>query len=40
MLLLAVVCKRTLEIKGDKTMGWSTGWRVKTRPGESKRIKR
>ena len=25
---LAKACKRTLEIKGDKTTGWSTGWRV------------
>ena len=25
---LAAACKRTLEIKGDKTTGWSTGWRV------------
>lgn len=25
---LAEACKRTLEIKGDKTTGWSTGWRV------------
>ena len=25
---LAAACQRTLEIKGDKTTGWSTGWRV------------
>ena len=25
---LAAACKRTLEIKGNKTTGWSTGWRV------------
>lgn len=25
---LAAACKRSLEIKGDKTTGWSTGWRV------------
>lgn len=25
---LAKACKRTLEIKGEKTTGWSTGWRV------------
>ncbi|MCQ2213741.1 MAG: glycoside hydrolase family 95 protein [Bacteroidaceae bacterium] len=25
---LAQACKRALEIKGDKTTGWSTGWRV------------
>ena len=25
---LAAVCARTLEIKGDDTTGWSTGWRV------------
>lgn len=25
---LAAACKRTLEIKGDKSTGWSTGWRV------------
>lgn len=25
---LAAACARTLEIKGDKTTGWSTGWRV------------
>lgn len=25
---LAAVCARTLEIKGDETTGWSTGWRV------------
>lgn len=25
---LAKACARTLEIKGDKTTGWSTGWRV------------
>ena len=25
---LAAACKRTLEIKGDRTTGWSTGWRV------------
>lgn len=25
---LAAACKRALEIKGDKTTGWSTGWRV------------
>jgi len=25
---LAAACKRTLEIKGEKTTGWSTGWRV------------
>ncbi|MBR4899101.1 MAG: glycoside hydrolase N-terminal domain-containing protein [Prevotella sp.] len=25
---LAAASKRTLEIKGDKTTGWSTGWRV------------
>lgn len=25
---LASACARTLEIKGDKTTGWSTGWRV------------
>jgi len=25
---LARACARTLEIKGDKTTGWSTGWRV------------
>lgn len=25
---LAAACRRTLEIKGDKTTGWSTGWRV------------
>lgn len=25
---LARACTRTLEIKGDKTTGWSTGWRV------------
>jgi len=24
----AEACRRTLEIKGDKTTGWSTGWRV------------
>jgi alpha-L-fucosidase 2 len=27
-LALAAACQRTLEIKGDKTTGWSTGWRV------------
>lgn len=25
---LAAACKRSLEIKGDRTTGWSTGWRV------------
>lgn len=25
---LAKACQRTLEIKGDKTTGWSTGWRI------------
>ena len=25
---LAEACRRTLEIKGDNTTGWSTGWRV------------
>lgn len=25
---LAQACARTLEIKGDKTTGWSTGWRI------------
>ena len=25
---LAKACARTLDIKGDKTTGWSTGWRV------------
>lgn len=25
---LAAACARTLEIKGDETTGWSTGWRV------------
>lgn len=25
---LAAACARTLEIKGDNTTGWSTGWRV------------
>lgn len=25
---LAAACRRTLEIKGDRTTGWSTGWRV------------
>ena len=25
---LAKACARTLEIKGDETTGWSTGWRV------------
>ena len=25
---LAAACKRALEIKGDNTTGWSTGWRV------------
>ena len=25
---LAVACAKTLEIKGDNTTGWSTGWRV------------
>lgn len=25
---LAKACARTLEIKGDKTTGWSTGWRI------------
>lgn len=25
---LAKACARTLEIKGDNTTGWSTGWRV------------
>lgn len=25
---LAAACKRTLEIKGERTTGWSTGWRV------------
>lgn len=25
---LAAACAKTLEIKGDKTTGWSTGWRV------------
>ena len=25
---LAKACLRTLEIKGDKTTGWSTGWRI------------
>lgn len=25
---LAAACKKTLEIKGEKTTGWSTGWRV------------
>lgn len=25
---LANACKRTLEIKGDKTTGWSKGWRI------------
>ena len=25
---LARACARTLEIKGDKTTGWSTGWRI------------
>ncbi len=25
---LAQACSRTLEIKGDETTGWSTGWRV------------
>lgn len=25
---LAAACARSLEIKGDKTTGWSTGWRV------------
>lgn len=25
---LAKACARTLEIKGDRTTGWSTGWRV------------
>ena len=25
---LAAACRRTLEIKGDETTGWSTGWRI------------
>ena len=25
---LAAACKRTLELKGDRTTGWSTGWRI------------
>ena len=25
---LATACARTLEIKGDETTGWSTGWRI------------
>lgn len=25
---LATACKRTLEIKGDETTGWSKGWRI------------
>ena len=25
---LAAACKRTLEIKGDETTGWSKGWRI------------
>ncbi len=25
---LQAACKRTLEIKGDETTGWSTGWRI------------
>ena len=25
---LAKACRRSLEIKGDKTTGWSTGWRI------------
>ncbi len=25
---LAQACRRSLEIKGDKTTGWSTGWRI------------
>ena len=25
---LAAACARTLQIKGDETTGWSTGWRV------------
>lgn len=25
---LASACSRTLDIKGDKTTGWSTGWRI------------
>lgn len=26
--LLAAACKKTLEIKGDETTGWSKGWRI------------
>ena len=26
--LLGNACRRSLEIKGDKTTGWSTGWRI------------
>ena len=26
--LLAAACRRTLEIKGDETTGWSKGWRI------------
>ena len=26
--VLAAACKRTLEIKGDETTGWSKGWRI------------
>lgn len=25
---LAAACRKTLEIKGDETTGWSTGWRI------------
>jgi alpha-L-fucosidase 2 len=25
---LAQACRKTLEIKGDETTGWSKGWRI------------
>lgn len=36
---LRKACARTLEIKGDKTTGWSTGWRVnlQARLGDAKK---
>ena len=36
---LAKACARTLEIKGDKTTGWSTGWRINlyARLGDAKK---
>ena len=29
--VLANACRRTLELKGDDTTGWSTGWRINLR---------